>query len=161
MHLAGAIAAPEQFGVALDLDRGEGCADDAISGGIHLETCFQLPGFGCVEAVGTAGGLQVPVGIEAPDVEEAGGVIAPEDFVDTANGVSGNHLPLAAVVAGLAAPGGGDLLAGGSDFHEGFAIAALEQLGVALGLDRGEGAADDAISVGIHLEARLQLPGPG
>jgi hypothetical protein len=31
--------------------------------------------------------LKVPVGIEVPDVEEAGGVVAPEDLVDTANGV--------------------------------------------------------------------------
>ena len=67
-------------------------------------------------------------------MEDAGGVVAPEDFVDTANGVSGQHLPFAAVVAGRAdTPRGRDLLPRATDIHEGLAIAALEQLGVALG----------------------------
>ena len=156
-----AITALEQLGVALSLDRSEGATNNAVSGSVHLEARLQLRGPGCVERIGAAGGLQGPVGIEVPDVEEAGGVVAPEDLVGAADGVSGQHLPFAAVVAGRAAPGGGDLLPSATDFHEGLAIAALEQLGVALGFEDCEGIADDAISSAIHLEARLQLRGSG
>ena len=67
-------------------------------------------------------------------MEEAGGVVAPEDLVGAADGVSGEHLPLAAVATGRAdTPRGRDLLPRATDIHEGLAIAALEQLGVALG----------------------------
>lgn len=43
------------------------------------------------------GGLPAPVGIEAPGVEQVGGVVAPEEFVDTSDGFSGDDRPLAAV----------------------------------------------------------------
>ena len=161
-HEGHAIGAPEQLGVALGFEGGVGIADDAISSAIHLEACFQLPGPGCIESIEAAGGLQGPVGIEVPDVEEAGGVVAPEDLIDAGDGVSGQHLPLAAVATGRAdTPRGKDLLPRASDFHEGHAIGALEQLGVALGFEDGEGRADDAISGGVYLEARLQLRGSG
>ncbi len=138
LHGGRTIAAAQQLGVALGFQGGVGgSADDAIVGGVHLEACFELPGFGCVEPIGTAGGLPVPVGIEVPEVEEVVGVVAPEDLVAAGDGVSGQHLPLAAVAADGGVPGGGDLLAGATDFHEGFAIAALEQLGVALTFNGG------------------------
>ena len=76
--------------------------------------------------------MPVPVGIEVPEVEEAVGVVAPEDLVDAGDGVSGHHLPLAAIAAHVCPPGGVDLLADATDFHEGHAIAALKKLGVAL-----------------------------
>ena len=137
-HEGQAIATPEQLGVALGFQGGEGSADDAIAVAIDLEARFKSPGCGCVEPIGAAGGLQGPVGIEAPDVEKAGGVVAPEDLVDAGDGVSGQRLPLAAVTAGRAdTPGGNDLLPPASDFHEGHAIAAPEQLGVALGFQGG------------------------
>ena len=134
-----AIAAPEQLGVALGFQGGVGIADDAIFVAIDLEACFKSPGCGCVEPIEAAGGLQVPVGIEVPDVEEAGVVVAPEDLIDAGDGFSGQHLPLAAVAAGGAdPPGGGDLLLRASaELYKGQAIAAPEQLGVALIFDGG------------------------
>ena len=144
-------------------DGSDGCSDDAIFVAIDLEACFKSPGCGCVEPIEAAGGLQVPVGIEVPDVEEAGGVVAPEDLIDAGDGFSGQHLPLAAVAAGGAdPPGGGDLLLRASaGLHEGQAIAAPEQLGVALGFQGGVGIADDAIFVAIDLEACFKSPGCG
>ena len=56
-------------------------------------------------------------------MEEVGGVVAPEDLVCAINVLSGQHLPLAEVVAGGAA---GDFLAGASDFDEGLATAEIE-----------------------------------
>ena len=100
LHEGHAIAALQQLGVALWLQGGIGSAGDAISGGVHLEDCFELPGSGCVESIDAAGGLPVPIGIEAPEVEEVGGVVAPEDLVGAGDRFSGEHLPLAAVVAG-------------------------------------------------------------
>ena len=83
--------------------------------------------------------MQVPVGIEVPDAEEAGGVVAPEDLIDAGDGFSGQHLPLAADAAGGADPPGGrdPLPRASAELHEGQAIAAPEQLGVALIFDGG------------------------
>jgi hypothetical protein len=43
-------------------------------------------------------------------MEVVGAVVVPEELVSATNGVSGHYLQLAAVVAGRAASGGGDLL---------------------------------------------------
>ena len=83
--------------------------------------------------------MQGPIGIEVPDAEEAGGVVAPEDLIDAGDGFSGQHLPLAADAAGGADPPGGrdPLPRASAELHEGQAIAAPEQLGVALIFDGG------------------------
>ena len=136
LHEGLAIAATQQLGVALGFQGGGGSAGDAISGGIHLEDCFELPGPGGVEPIGAISGLQGPVGIEAPEVEDVGGVVAPEDLVGAGVRFSGDHLPLAAVAAHVHPPGGIDLLArSGAEFHEGQPVAATQKLGVALGFE--------------------------
>ena len=71
-------------------------------------------------------------------MEEVGGVVAPEDLVNAGDRFSGDHLPLAAVAAHVRPPRGTDRLArSGAELHEGHAIAALQQLGVALIFDGG------------------------
>ena len=158
-HIRADFSRRTQLGVALSLDHADGPADDSISGGIHLETGFKFPSFCCVEPIVAAGGLLIPVGIEVPDVEEVSGVVAQEDLVDTADGVSGQHLPFRGVGASREIPGGGDfLLQASANLHEGLAIAVAKQFGVALGFCCDEGSAGDSISGGIHLETGFKFP---
>ena len=71
-------------------------------------------------------------------MEEVGGVVAPEDLVGAGDHFSGQHLPLAAVAAHIHPPGGIDLLArSGAELHEGHAISAHQQFGVALIINGG------------------------
>ena len=74
-------------------------------------------------------------------MEELVGVVAPEDLVGAGAVFSGDHLPFGAVAADRAAPGGADLLARGNaghhGLHEGRAIAAPQQLDVALRFNGG------------------------
>ena len=93
-------------------------------------------------------------------MEIVGGVVAQEDLVDAGDGFSGQHLPLGGNAAGRGSGGRVDLLPRASaELHEGFAITSAKQLGVALGFQGGVGAADDAVFVGVHLEASFQIPG--
>ena len=87
-------------------------------------------------------------------MEVVGGVVAPEDLVNAGDGVSSDHLPLAAVAAHVRPPGGVDLLARGSaELHEGHAIAAPQQLGVALGFNDGVIVEDRAYNRGRGADA--------
>ena len=71
-------------------------------------------------------------------MQEVIGVVAPEDLVGAGDRFSGDHLPLAAVAAHVRPPGGVDLLARCSaELHEGHAITAPQQLGVALNFNGG------------------------
>ena len=109
----------------------------------------------------TIAGNPAPVGIERPGVEKVSGVVSKENGVGAGDGFSGEHAEAGCVIANGDTPGSGDLLEAGADFNKGPAIVVSQELGVALGVDGGEGRADDGIAIGINLEDGFEGPAFG
>ena len=84
---------------------GQWLANQAIAIEIDLEAGFQSQGFRRGGTNAASGGLPAPGGIEAPNMQEVAGVVAPEDLVLLADGFGSEHLPGGGGVAGAEAKG--------------------------------------------------------